>query len=112
MPHNLLQKIEFGAFWCATGGRSLLMLLPSEKVAMLRQLENDKIPVQTLKINPNKTQPIGPALQAMLSKSTDLKVQTSNLLLSVSLILPHGLQIQQIRACTPVLSAVPSRTPY
>lgn len=50
------------------------MVLPSEKEAMLRQLEQAKIPIKPLKINPNKTQPIGPALQAMLSKSTDLKV--------------------------------------
>lgn len=41
---------------------------------MLRQLEEVKIPIKPLKINPNKTQPIGPALQALLSKSNELKV--------------------------------------
>jgi len=65
----------FGCGWRMAGGRSLLMLLPSEKEAMLRQLEEAKIPIKPLKINPNKTQPIGPALQALLSKSNELKVR-------------------------------------
>lgn len=55
-------------------GKSLLMLLPSEKEGMLQLLEERNIPINPLKINPNKTQPIGPALQAMLSKNNELKV--------------------------------------
>ena len=57
---------------CA-GGKSLLMLLPSEKEAMLKQLEDAKVPLKPLKINPNRTQPVSPALQALLSKNNDLK---------------------------------------
>ena len=53
------------------------MLLPSEKEGMLQLLEERNIPIKPLKINPNKTQPIGPALQAMLSKNNELKVVTA-----------------------------------
>jgi len=49
------------------------MLLPSEKEAMLKQLEDAKVPLKPLKINPSKTQPVSPALQALLSKNNDLK---------------------------------------
>jgi len=51
-----------------------MLLLPSEKEAMLALLEERKIPIKPLKINPNKTQPVGPALQALLSKNNELKV--------------------------------------
>ena len=51
------------------------MLLPSEKEAMLKQLEDAKVPLKPLKINPSKTQPVSPALQALLSKNNDLKVR-------------------------------------
>ena len=60
------------SFWSA-GGKSLLMLLPSEREAMLKQLEGAKVPLKPLKINPNMTQPVSPALQALLSKNSDLK---------------------------------------
>ena len=49
------------------------MLLPSEKEAMLKQLEGAKVPLKPLKINPRMTQPVSPALQALLSKNNDLK---------------------------------------
>ena len=49
------------------------MLLPSEKEAMLKQLEGAKVPLKPLKINPKMTQPVSPALQALLSKNNDLK---------------------------------------
>ena len=51
------------------------MLLPSEREAMLKQLEDAKVPLKPLKINPNKTQPVSPALQALLSKNSDLKAR-------------------------------------
>jgi ATP-dependent RNA helicase DDX10/DBP4 len=57
------------------GGRSLLVLLPSERAAMLAALEAARVPLKPLKINPGKTQPVGPALQALLSKSAELKVR-------------------------------------
>ena len=50
-----------------------MMLLPSEKDAMLQQLEGAKVPLKPLKINPKMTQPVSPALQALLSKNNDLK---------------------------------------
>lgn len=62
------------------GGRSLLVLLPSEREAMLAALEAARVPLKPLKINPGKTQPVGPALQALLSKSAELKVPVALLL--------------------------------
>ncbi|CAK0786422.1 hypothetical protein CVIRNUC_009635 [Coccomyxa viridis] len=56
-----------------SGGKSLMMLLPSEKEAMLKQLEGAKVPLKPLKINPKMTQPVSPALQALLSKNNELK---------------------------------------
>ena len=73
----------------AAGGKSLLMLLPTEKEAMLKQLEDAKVPLKPLKINPSKTQPVSPALQALLSKNNDLKAS------HVSLWLSHNALIQQ-----------------
>jgi ATP-dependent RNA helicase DDX10/DBP4 len=57
------------------GGRSLLMLLPSEKEAMLKQLEDKRVPIRELRVSSKKTQPLGPALQALLSKDIELKVR-------------------------------------
>jgi ATP-dependent RNA helicase DDX10/DBP4 len=54
-------------------GRSLLLLLPSERDAMLAQLAEAKVPLQQLKHNPHKVTPIGPSLSALLSKSAELK---------------------------------------
>lgn len=65
------------------------MLAPSEQ-AFLKQLQDAKVPVKTIKINPSKTQPITPALQALLSKNQALKVlldvkfQSINIALEVS----------------------------
>lgn len=56
-----------------SGGRGLLLLLPSERDGMLAQLEATHIPVKQLKHNPDKIQPITPALQALLSKDQQLK---------------------------------------
>lgn len=56
------------------------MLLPSEKEAMLAQLEAAKVPLKPLRINPSKTQPVSPALQALLSKNNDLKARQYPLL--------------------------------
>ena len=54
-----------------------MMLLPSEKEAMLKQLEGAKVPLKPLKINPKMTQPVSPALQALLSKNNELKACSS-----------------------------------
>ncbi len=52
------------------------MLLPSEKEAMLNQLRDAKVPLKPLKINPSRSQPVSPALQALLSKNNELKVRS------------------------------------
>ena len=57
---------------CAAG-RGLLLLTPSEQ-AFLEQLQDAKVPIKSIKVNPGKTQPITPALQALLSKNQALKV--------------------------------------
>ena len=51
----------------------MLLLTPSER-AFLEQLEAAKVPVKSIKINSSKTQPLTPALQALLTKHLDLKV--------------------------------------
>ena len=67
------------------------MLLPNEKEAMLQQLEDAKVPLKPLKINPNKTQPVSPALQALLSKNNDLKVCRLRVLdTMVADVVPHA----------------------
>lgn len=56
-------------------GRALMLLTPSEKGGMLDALEEAKVPVKSLKVNPDKQQPVTPALQALLSKDITLKVR-------------------------------------
>ena len=56
------------------GGRSLLFVLPSERGAMLEQLAAARVPLKPLRVNPGRSQPVGPALQALLSKNAELKV--------------------------------------
>jgi len=80
LQHHRSSKEDDNDF--AAGGKSLLMLLPSEKEAMLKQLEDAKVPLKPLKINPSKTQPVSPALQALLSKNNDLKASHVSLWLS------------------------------
>lgn len=55
-------------------GRALLLLLPSEREAMLAALEAAQVPLKAIKQNPAKLQPVGPALQALCSKDIELKV--------------------------------------
>ncbi len=56
-------------------GRALLLLLPSEREAMLAQLGEAKVPLKQIKPNPAKQQAVTPALQALLSKDQELKVR-------------------------------------
>ncbi|KAL4857390.1 putative ATP-dependent RNA helicase DDX10 [Chlorella vulgaris] len=56
-----------------SSGKGLVLLLPSERDAMLVQLEEAKVPMKQLKHNPAKVQPVTPALQALLSKDAELK---------------------------------------
>lgn len=54
-------------------GRALLLLLPTEREAMLAQLAEAKVPLKCLKHNPSRVAPIGPSLSALLSKNAELK---------------------------------------
>jgi ATP-dependent RNA helicase DDX10/DBP4 len=54
-------------------GRALLLLAPSERDGALRALERANVPIRQTRHNPSKVQRIGPALQALLSKSPELK---------------------------------------
>jgi hypothetical protein len=86
----LLLSLLFVALFCRVGrtarytasGRSLLLLLPSERDAMLAQLAEAKVPLQQLKHNPHKVMPIGPSLSALLSKNAELKAFAQSALVS------------------------------
>ncbi|KXZ41058.1 hypothetical protein GPECTOR_880g128 [Gonium pectorale] len=58
-----------------SAGRALLLLLPSEREAMLRLLADAKVPLNQIRPNPSKQQAVTPALQALLSKDQELKVR-------------------------------------
>lgn len=52
-------------------------MVPSEQTGMMAALEQAGIPVKLIRMNPDKGQKIGPALQALCSKDTELKARTS-----------------------------------
>jgi len=54
-------------------GRALLLLAPSEREGALAALAAANVPVRQTRHNPQRLQRIGPALQALLSKSPELK---------------------------------------
>jgi ATP-dependent RNA helicase DDX10/DBP4 len=54
-------------------GRALLLLAPSEREGALAALAAANVPIRQTRHNPQKVQRIGPALQALLSKSPELK---------------------------------------
>ncbi|GLI59364.1 hypothetical protein VaNZ11_001229 [Volvox africanus] len=56
-----------------SSGRALLLLLPSEREAMLAALADAKVPLNQIRPNPAKQQTVTPALQALLSKDQELK---------------------------------------
>ncbi|KAG1664899.1 hypothetical protein FOA52_006245 [Chlamydomonas sp. UWO 241] len=56
-----------------SSGRALLLLTPSEAPGMLEALADAKVPIKQIKVNPKKAASVGPALQALLSKSVELK---------------------------------------
>ncbi|XP_078401615.1 putative ATP-dependent RNA helicase DDX10 [Cetorhinus maximus] len=55
------------------GGEALLILLPSEEKAMVKQLEEKKIPISKIKINPGKLTNVQTKLEAFLAQEQDLK---------------------------------------
>ena len=54
-------------------GNALLILLPSEKDGMLKQLESKKVPVKEIKVNPKKTLSIKTQLAGLCSQSPEMK---------------------------------------
>ena len=60
---------------CPAEGKALMFLLPSEQEAMLKRLAAKNIPINGIKANPSKTQEITGSLQALLSKTPELKVR-------------------------------------
>ncbi|XP_027324338.2 probable ATP-dependent RNA helicase DDX10 [Anas platyrhynchos] len=55
------------------GGEALLVLLPSEEKSMVQQLVQRKVPVNEIKINPDKLTDIQKRLQAFLAQDQELK---------------------------------------
>ncbi|XP_069747393.1 probable ATP-dependent RNA helicase DDX10 [Narcine bancroftii] len=54
-------------------GEALLVLLPTEEKAMVKQLEEKKVPINKIKINPAKLTNIQAKLEAFLAQDLDLK---------------------------------------
>lgn len=60
----------------AAEGRSLLVLLPSEAEGMKAALAAAKVPLRPTKVNAARaSEQLTPALQALLSKTPELKVR-------------------------------------
>ncbi|NP_001089088.1 DEAD-box helicase 10 S homeolog [Xenopus laevis] len=55
------------------GGEALLVLLPSEVKGMAKQLEEKKVPINEIKINPEKLLDVQGRLEAFLAQEQDLK---------------------------------------
>lgn len=54
-------------------GESLLFLLPSEEYAMVKQLNDRKIPIQKIEVNPNKKMVIYRKLQSHCAQDPEIK---------------------------------------
>ncbi|KAJ8027409.1 putative ATP-dependent RNA helicase DDX10 [Holothuria leucospilota] len=54
-------------------GESLLFLLPSEEYAMVKQLNDRKIPIQKIEVNPNKKMVIYRKLQSYCAQDPEIK---------------------------------------
>ncbi|XP_074650958.1 putative ATP-dependent RNA helicase DDX10 [Tubulanus polymorphus] len=54
-------------------GEALLLLTPSEESAMIEQLNNKKIPIEKIRINPKKLWSIRPKLESLLAADRTLK---------------------------------------
>uniref|UniRef100_UPI00358E136B probable ATP-dependent RNA helicase DDX10 n=1 Tax=Myxine glutinosa TaxID=7769 RepID=UPI00358E136B len=55
------------------GGESLLVLLPSEEPAMVRQLKDRKVPINKIDVNPKKLLDVKSRLAEFLAQDTELK---------------------------------------
>ncbi|GBF94447.1 ATP-dependent RNA helicase [Raphidocelis subcapitata] len=76
-----IHRVGRTARYLATG-RALMLLTPAEKEGMVAALEEAKVPIKLLRHNPAKMQPVGPALQALLSKDQELKAFAQGALVS------------------------------
>lgn len=56
------------------GGHGLLVLLPSEQAGMVEALKAANVPVKSTRLNPTSLQSAASAMQALLSKHSELKV--------------------------------------
>ncbi|KAF3691363.1 putative ATP-dependent RNA helicase DDX10 [Channa argus] len=55
------------------GGEALLLLLPSEEKGMLSQLEEKKVPINKIQVNPEKLQNVQQKLEAFLAQEKEQK---------------------------------------
>lgn len=55
------------------GGEALLLLLPSEEKAMLGQLQDRKVPINRIQVNPDKVQCVKQKLEAFLAQEKEQK---------------------------------------
>lgn len=55
------------------GGEALLLLLPSEEKGMVRQLQEKKVPINKIQVNPNKLQSVQQKLEAFLAQEKEQK---------------------------------------
>ncbi|KAJ7996963.1 hypothetical protein DPEC_G00223980 [Dallia pectoralis] len=55
------------------GGEALLVLLPSEERAMLLQLQEKKVPIDRIQVNPDKLTSVQQKLEAFLAQETEQK---------------------------------------
>ncbi|XP_033740527.1 probable ATP-dependent RNA helicase DDX10, partial [Pecten maximus] len=65
-----------------TDGESLLVLLPSEEEAMVQLLEEKKIPIEKIKVNPKKLWSIQPKLENMCAADPHVKESAQKAFLS------------------------------
>ncbi|XP_029988800.1 probable ATP-dependent RNA helicase DDX10 [Sphaeramia orbicularis] len=55
------------------GGEALLLLLPSEEKGMITQLQDKKVPINKIQVNPDKLQNVQEKLQAFLAQEKEQK---------------------------------------
>lgn len=55
------------------GGEALLLLLPSEEKSMLQLLQDKKVPINKIQVNPEKLQSVGQKLEAFLAQEKEMK---------------------------------------
>ncbi|XP_031695018.1 probable ATP-dependent RNA helicase DDX10 [Anarrhichthys ocellatus] len=55
------------------GGEALLLLLPSEEVGMVGQLQEKKVPINKIQVNPDKQQNVQQKLEAFLAQEKEQK---------------------------------------